>query len=104
MEINLPALISLLSGPPGSTNTLIAIASIGAVLGFLAGCLRCRARSSRCPAVPGISIAERVTTLAWTVSSGMIASIGSHWFVSSGGADRAIQTIKRLISQGSSFG
>jgi hypothetical protein len=34
----------------------------------------------------------------------MIASIGSHWFVSSGGADRAIQTIKRLISQGSSFG
>lgn len=104
MEINISTLIDVLPGAPGSKNTVIAIASIGAVLGFMAGCLRCRARSDRCPAVPGISIGERVRTLAWTVTSGMIATVSSHWFVSSGGAERAVQTIKRLIYQGNSFG
>ena len=102
MEINISTLIDLLPGAPGSRNTVIAIASIGAVLGFMVGCLRCRARSG--PAVPDLSIGERVRTLAWTVTSGMIATVSSHWFVSSGGAERAVQTIKRLISQGNSFG
>jgi hypothetical protein len=104
MEINILNVITLLLGEPASTSRFMAVALIGIAIGLLAGHLRSQAKSGRCPTVRGVSIGERARTLVWTITSGVVATVSSHWFLSSGAADYVIRTIKRLIIHGSFFG
>jgi hypothetical protein len=93
-------LIHLIPGAPQNTATLAAVALAGAAAGFLVGYLRCRARNCERAAAPAMSFGNRVHTLFWSVIWGLLTSVGGHWAVSTGAADRLIQLIGWLISQG----
>jgi hypothetical protein len=95
------SLIHIIPDAPQNAATLAAVALAGAAAGFLVGYLRCRARSCECPAVPAMSFGNRVHTLLWSAIGGLLTSVGSHWAVSTGAADRFIQLIEWLISKGS---
>jgi len=89
--------------PADPQHLLATFALAGGAAGFFAGYLRCLAKKRRCSKPPAMSFRERLNTMFWSVTDGLLTSIGGHWVVSTGAAERIIRIIEQLVEQSRLF-